>query len=159
MLSCDKILLEKAVENYSDSLMRLAFTYTKSIEDAKDLVQDVFLKYMTHSPEFQSPEHEKAWLMRVAINICKNHLTSAYRKSYAELDESISVSDSYSSGLLEAVKSLPYKYRAVIHLYYYEGYSQKEIAKITRITESGVATRLQRGRNLLRERLGDDFFE
>ena len=158
-MSCDKFKLENAVENYGDSLLRLAFTYTKSVEDAKDLVQDAFLKYITHSPKFESSEHEKAWLMRVTVNMCKNHLTSYYRKSYAELDESISISDSYSSGLLEAVRSLPEKYRAVIHLYYYEGYSQKEIGKILRISESGVATRLQRGRNLLRARLGDDFFE
>ncbi len=159
MLSADRIMLEKAVENYGDSLLRLAFTYTKSMEDAKDLVQDVFLKYFTHSPKFDSSEHEKAWLIRVMVNMCKNYLTSYYRKSYAELDESISVSDSYSSGLLEAVRSLPEKYRAVIHLYYYEGYSQKEIGSILRISESGVATRLQRGRNLLKARLGDDFFE
>lgn len=158
-MSADRIMLEKAVENYGDSLLRLAFTYTKSMEDAKDLVQDVFLKYFTHSPKFDSSEHEKAWLIRVMVNMCKNYLTSYYRKSYAELDESISVSDSYSSGLLEAVRSLPEKYRAVIHLYYYEGYSQKEIGSILRISESGVATRLQRGRNLLRARLGDDFFE
>lgn len=158
-MSADRIMLEKAVENYGDSLLRLAFTYTKSMEDAKDLVQDVFLKYFTHSPKFDSSEHEKAWLIRVTVNMCKNYLTSYYRKSYAELDESISVSDSYSSGLLEAVRSLPEKYRAVIHLYYYEGYSQKEIGSILRISESGVATRLQRGRNLLRARLGDDFFE
>ncbi len=158
-MSADRIMLEKAVENYGDSLLRLAFTYTKSMEDAKDLVQDVFLKYFTHSPKFDSSEHEKAWLIRVMVNMCKNYLTSYYRKSYAELDESISVSDSYSSGLLEAVRSLPEKYRAVIHLYYYEGYSQKEIGSILRISESGVATRLQRGRNLLKARLGDDFFE
>lgn len=150
---------ELALNKYGDSLMHLAYTYTKSMDDAQDMVQDAFLKYLTKAPEFTCEEHEKAWLVRVTINICKNFLTSTYRKNYSELDENISVQDEYSSGLVEIVNSLPEKYRSVIHLFYYEGYSQKEISKILKITESAVSTRLQRGRNLLKEMIGDDFFE
>ncbi len=144
---------------YGDSLMRIAITYLKSTDDAQDAVQDTLLKYLTKAPRFESDDHEKAWLIRVLINICKNTLTSAYRKNYAELDENISVYDSYSSGLWEVVKTLEPKYRIVIHLFYYEGYSQKEIAKIIKLTESAVATRLQRGRSILKTKLGDDFFD
>lgn len=151
--------VEIALNKYGDNLMHLAYTYTKSMDDAQDIVQDALLKYLTKAPEFTSDDHEKAWLVRVTINLCKNFLTSAYRKNDCELDENLSVTDEYSSGLAEVVNSLPDKYKSVIHLFYYEGYSQKETAKILRITESAVSTRLQRGRNLLKEMLGDDFFE
>ena len=150
---------EAALNKYGDNLMHLAYTYTKSMDDAQDMVQDAFLKYMTKAPEFTSDEHEKAWLIRVTINLCKNFLTSSYRKNYSELDDNMSVQDEYSSGLTEIVNSLPEKYRTVIHLFYYEGYSQKEIAKIIETTESAVSTRLQRGRQMLKSMIGDDFFE
>lgn len=159
MLSYQMDKVEKALTKYGDSLMRIAFTYTQNMEDARDIVQDVFLKFIVKSPRLDSDEHEKAWLIRVTINTCKNHLASAYRKNRAELREDISVFDKYSTGLTDAVNSLPTKYRIVIHLFYYEGYSQKEIAKIINLTESAVATRLQRGRNLLKAKIGDDFFE
>lgn len=159
MLSIKIEAVEAALKNYGDSLMRVAFTYTHNMEDAQDIVQDVFLKYITHTPNFQSPEHEKAWFIRVTINICKNCISSAYRKNRAELNDSVTVCDNYSTGLLDAVNSLPQKYRIVIHLFYYEGYSIKEISKIIDLTESAVATRLQRGRGMLKKKLGDDFFE
>ncbi len=149
----------QALEQYGESLMRVAYTYTKNMQDAQDMVQDTFLRYISNAPRFESKEHEKAWLIRVTINICKNHLSSAYRKNYAELDENISVYDTYSSGLIDIVNSLPEKYRIVIHLFYYEDYTQKQIAKILGITESAVSTRLQRGRKLLKEKIGDDYFD
>lgn len=150
---------EAVLTKYGDSLMRIAITYLKSTDDAQDAVQDTLLRYLTKAPRFESSQHEKAWLIRVLINICKNTLTSAYRKNYAELDENISVYDSYSSGLWEVVKTLEPKYRIVIHLFYYEGYSQKEIAKMIKLTESAVSSRLQRGRSILKTKLGDDFFD
>lgn len=158
-MSCDYKRIEEALKLYGDSLMRVAFTYTQNMSDAQDMVQEAFLRYIEKSPDFISREHEKAWLIRVTINICKNYIASAYRKNYAQLDESITVSDSYSTGLSDAIKALPHKYRIVIHLYYYEGYSQKEIAKIINLTESAVATRLQRGRSLLKKKIGDDYFD
>ena len=89
--------VEAALNTHGDCLMRVAYTYTKNMDDARDMVQDVFVRYITSAPEFLTPEHEKAWLIRVTINICKNHLTSAYRKTYAELDENMVVYDNYSS--------------------------------------------------------------
>lgn len=147
---------EAAVRKYGDSLMRIAYTYTRNMEDAQDMVQEAFIKYLTKAPEFLSTEHEKAWLIRITINICKNHLASSYIKGRAELDENLSVCDEYST-LADAVGSLPEKYRTAIHLFYYEGYSTKEIAKIIGLTESAVTSRLQRGRGLLKKMLGDDF--
>lgn len=147
---------EAAVRKYGDSLMRIAYTYTRNMEDAQDMVQEAFIKYLTKAPEFLSSEHEKAWLIRITINICKNHLASSYIKGRAELDESLSVCDEHST-LADAVGSLPEKYRTAIHLFYYEGYSTKEIAKIIGLTESAVTSRLQRGRGLLKKMLGDDF--
>lgn len=158
-MSCDYKRIEEALKLYGDSLMRVAFTYTQNMSDAQDMVQEAFLRYIEKSPDFISREHEKAWLIRVTINICKNYIASAYRKNYAQLDESITVSDSYNIGLSDAIKALPHKYRIVIHLYYYEGYSQKEIAKIINLTESAVATRLQRGRSLLKKKIGDGYFD
>lgn len=158
-LSSNALRAQKALQKHGDSLMRVAFTYTNNMYDAQDMVQEALLKYIEKAPKFLSSEHEKAWLIRVIINLCKNHMTSAYKKTYAELTEDISVCDNYSSGLYEAVCSLPSKYSLVIHLFYYEGYSQKEIAKLMKITESAVSTRLQRGRSLLREKIGDDFFD
>ncbi len=154
-----KCAVAQALDRYGESLMRVAYTYTKNMQDAQDMVQDAFLRYIKSAPRFDSDEHEKAWLIRVTINVCKNHLTSAYRRNYAEMDENMSVCDTYSSGLVEIVNSLPEKYRIVIHLFYYEDYSQKQIAKMLSITESAVSTRLQRGRNLLKEKIGDDYFD
>ncbi len=156
MLSANINKTEAAVRRYSDSLMRIAYTYTRNMDDAQDMVQDAFIKYMTKAPDFLSTEHEKAWLIRITINICKNHLSSSYTKSRGELDENISVTDEHST-LSDIVNTLPEKYRTAIHLYYYEGYSAKEIAKIIGLTESAVTSRLQRGRGLLKKMLGDDF--
>ena len=158
-LSHNKQKVIQALEKYGDSLMRVAFTYTNNMDDAQDMVQEAFLRYIRKAPAFESQEHEKAWLIRVVVNICKNYVNSAYKKGYTPLDETLPANDTYSSGLWEVVNTLPEKYRIVIHLFYYEGYSQKEIARITGRTESAVSTRLQRGRELLRIKLGDDFFE
>lgn len=157
-MSRNKKSVAQAIEKFGDSLMRVAFTYTKNMDDAQDMVQEAFLRYIRKAPVFESQEHEKAWLLRVVVNICKNHVNSAYKKGYTPLDETLATNDTYSSGLWEVVSTLPEKYRIVIHLFYYEGYSQKEIAKIIGRTESAVSTRLQRGRELLRIKLGDDFF-
>ena len=149
--------VENAVRLHSERLLKVAYTYMKNMDDAQDMVQEAFCRYMTKAPLFLSAEHEKAWLIRITVNLCKSHLTSHVYKNRSDLNENISTEDSYDSGLLSAVMALPEKYREVIHLFYYEGYSAKEIAKITETTTSSVTTRLQRARELLRKELGDDY--
>lgn len=148
--------VENAVNTYGDSLMKIAYGYTQNMQDAQDLVQDAFVKYMTKAPVFLSSEHEKAWLIRITVNICKNYLASFHRKKRADLEESLPVQDTYSSELYDAVMKLPKKLSVAIHLYYYEGYSEKEISKILGITESAVASRLSRGREKLKIMIGDE---
>lgn len=149
--------VENAVRLHSERLLKVAYTYTKNMDDAQDMVQEAFCRYMTKAPIFLSQEHEKAWLIRITINLCKSHLSSAAVKGRSDLDENLSTHDSYDSGLMSAVMELPEKYRLVIHLFYYEGYSVKEIAKIQESTPSSVTTRLQRARELLKTKLGDDY--
>ena len=149
--------VENAVRLHSERLLKVAYTYMKNMDDAQDMVQEAFCRYMTKAPVFLSDEHEKAWLIRITVNLCKSHLTSIAYKNRSDLSENISTEDSYDSGLLAAVMALPEKYREVIHLFYYEGYSAKEIAKVTETTTSSVTTRLQRARELLRKELGDDY--
>lgn len=151
----DKV--EFAVKKYSATLMRVAYTITHNTDDAQDAVQDAFVKYMTSAPSFLSDGHEKAWLIRVTINRCKNMISSYDARHKAELHENLSVTDEHPTFLYDAVCSLPHKYSVVIHLYYYEGYNIKEISGIVSITESAVATRLQRGREMLKSKIGDDF--
>ncbi len=157
LITVDMKKVERAVKLHSERLLKVAYTYTKNMDDAQDMVQEAFCRYMVKAPIFLSDEHEKAWLIRITVNLCKSHLTSSAVKGRSDLDENISTSDSYDSGLMSAVMELPEKYRLVIHLFYYEGYSVKEIAKLQGGSTSSVTTRLQRARELLKTKLGDDY--
>jgi len=122
--------VEELVERHSDLLLRVAFTYMKNMSDAEDIVQEVFLKLVRNYPPFENDEHEKAWLIRVAINLSKNRLKSAwFRKTEPIYDSSLSFSDE-EKFVMDAVLELPAKYRSVILLYYHEGYSIREISGI-----------------------------
>ncbi len=146
--------VRQAVIKYSDNLRRLAFTYVKSVHSAEDIVQDVFLTYLQKAPEFESAEHEKAWLLRVTINKSRNILKTGWFRSRFELTEEAGYLPPEQSQVLEAVLSLLPKYRLPIHLYYYEGYSIEEIANILDTNPATVGTRLARARGLLRQSLG-----
>lgn len=143
----------RAVKTYSGSMLRAAYSVLKSTEDAEDAVQDAFLKLIQKKPQFRSSEHEKAWLLRVTINISKNMLKSASRNNMPATEE-IPCSDEKSE-LLAVVMSLPERYRTVIHLYYYEGYSIKETAAILKLPAATVGTRLARARNLLKGEISE----
>ena len=138
------------VDGYSRSLHRLAFTYLKNTQDAEDVAQEVFLKYLKSAPEFQNVEHEKAWLIRVTINRCKNLLKSRWWRSRRPLPDDLSYLMEEESGLIQWVMALDEKYRLPIHLHYYEGYAIKEIARILGEKPATIGTRLARGRELLR---------
>lgn len=140
--------INRIVRTYSNSLLKTAFAILKSTADAEDAVQEVFLKLISKQPKFNDSEHEKAWLLRVTINISKNMLKSSSRNNLPLTEETI-FSDEKSE-LLAVVMSLPERYRTVIHLYYYEGYSIKETAAILNLPKATVGTRLARARKLLK---------
>ena len=141
--------IERVVNEYATMLLRVAYSQLNNRTEAEDTVQEVLLKYMEKAPIFQSEEHEKAWLLRVTVNHCKNHLASAWFRKRADLDEGIPALDNAELEVVSAVAALPAKYRAVVHLYYFEGYSTKEIAEILHSRPNTVSSRLSRARALL----------
>ena len=145
--------IERVVNEYATMLLRVAYSQLNNRTEAEDAVQEVLLKYMEKAPIFQSEEHEKAWLLRVTVNHCKNHLASAWFRKRADLDEGIPALDNEELEVVSAVAALPAKYRAVVHLYYFEGYSTKEIAEILHSRPNTVSSRLSRARALLAKAL------
>ena len=148
--------IERVVNEYATMLLRVAYSQLNNRAEAEDTVQEVLLKYMEKAPIFQSEEHEKAWLLRVTVNHCKNHLASAWFRKRADLDEGIPALDNAELELVSAVAALPAKYRAVVHLYYFEGYSTKEIAEILHSRPNTVSSRLSRARALLAKALKEE---
>ena len=149
----------RLVECYSDMILRLSRSYLKSRQEAEDICQDVFLKYISKNIKFQSKEHEKAWMIRTTINACKDTLKSAYHKRMVvteQLWEGIPQDEDAFWEVREAVFALPAKYRNIIYLYYFEGYSTKEIAKMLIKTQNAVSLSLGRGRRALREMLENE---
>ncbi|MBE5039213.1 RNA polymerase sigma factor [Ructibacterium gallinarum] len=149
--------IEKTVDQYADMLFRLCFTILGSSADAEDAVSDTFLRYLTKAPEFHSPDHEKAWLIRVAVNISKDMLRARKRHGCICLDEiSQYVQTPEESTILEEVLLLPEKYKTVLYLFYIEGYQTGEIGRMLAISPAAVRKRLQYGREMLRMQYGKD---
>lgn len=148
--------LRRMVETYSPMLLRAALTRAPTPADAEDAVQDVFLRVLAKRPRFRDGEHEKAWLLRATLNRASDIRRG--RRDDAPLEEAANaaVTGSDYGSLLSAVRSLPEAYSAVIHLYYYEGYSIKEIAGLLALPAPTVGTRLFRGRERLREMLKEE---
>lgn len=146
--------IQTVVIKHTNTVVKAAFSYLKNIADAEDITQEVFLTLMQKQPKFENEEHLKAWLIRVAINKCKNHLKSGWFKSNNPIAEDIPYLPPEQNEILSAVLSLDIKYRLPIHLYYYEGYSIKEIAEILRVPIATIGTRLSRGRNILKNKIG-----
>lgn len=136
---------------YRDDVYRLALSYTRSIQEAEDVCQTVFLKLMEQ--EHITAGKERAWLMQVTVNECRNLLRSAWWRSTVGLDDSLSVAPPEYSGVFQAVMGLNPKYRVVIYLHYYECCTTQEIASMLKISRSVVTTRLNRARQTLREQL------
>lgn len=136
------------VQRNAQHMLRAAFALLHSKEDAQDAVQEAFLKLLRYQPSFRDREHEKAWLLRVTINIAKNDLKALRRFSSEPLPET-GTQEEPLSPVLEAVQALPDAYRIVIHLYYYEGYSLREISQILKAPVPTVGARLARGRKKL----------
>lgn len=147
-----------AVEMYSDDVFRIALSYCSNKSDAEDITQNTFLKLLQSDESFESDKHIKKWLFRVAINNCKDIKKSFWQKNTLPLDDLIeaeSVADFTQNDydLYNAVTRLQAKYRIVVHLFYYEDYSIKEISELLEIKETTVQTRLMRARRKLKELL------
>lgn len=148
--------VETLVEKYRGNLYATAFHVCKNAQDAEDVVQDTFIQYLSQKKDFESEQHLRAWLFRVAINNAKNRNNTFFRRNSLPLEdymETLTFPTEASSQLFETVMKLPEKYRIVIHLFYYEDYSVREIADILKVTQSNVKVRLSRGRLSLRSTL------
>lgn len=171
--------LQLKIDDYSDMLFKLVFLRLQNRQDAEDVVQEVLYQYIKQDGHFENEEHEKAWLIRVALNACRKLRRSAwyrYRSPQEPADELVYIGqDPEAAGkeanapeadilrketnvmVLKAVMDLPLKYRDVIHLFYYEELSVNQIARITGRKVSTVTSQLTRGRELLRQALKEDF--
>lgn len=151
--------VNRAIEQYADTVMRICLVHLKNHADTEDIFQTVFLKYATHSGKFENAEHEKAWLIRVTINACRDLLRSFFRSrsvSLHELGELAGPGGEPHNEVLDAVLKLPEKYRQVLYLHYYEDYTAPQIGKILGKNPNTVYTLLTRGRQLLKQELGGD---
>lgn len=149
--------VQDVVNTYSDMLFRLCFTMLGNNADAEDAVSETFLRYITKAPFFHGEAHKKAWLIRVATNICNDMHRFHRRHDYINFDDiSGYCSTETESSVLEAVMRLSAKYKSVILLFYIEGYRTEEIAEILSISPSAVRKRLQYGRNLLKLEYGKE---
>lgn len=148
--------LEATAKRYRDCIFAIAYNYLKNSYDADDITQNVLLKYYHNKKILESEAHKKNWLIRVTINECKKMLMSPWRNRNQNLEDyadSLLFEEKEESELFLAVMGLQQKYRTVVHLYYFEDYSTREIAQILGIRESAVSTRLMRARNMLKDML------
>lgn len=152
---------ERLANTYADAILRLSYTYLKNTEDAQDICQTVFVKLLAEPREFESAEHEKAYILRMAVNACKDLLKSPWRKRKCSLDSCMEIPapEGSDGSVLEAVDQLPAPYRTVIYLFYYEGYKAEEIGRILGIPKATVHTRLARGREKLKPFLEESVYE
>ena len=160
LLRTDKEITELYARHKS-TVWRVCFAYLKNPADTEDAVSETFIRLIKSAPAFESAEHEKAWLIRTASNVCKNQLKHWWRKR-EDIERFYDLPDRErieTNDVLEAVLALPNRYKAAVYLYYYEGYTGAEIAGILKKPQSTVRNQLREARAILKERLGDDFDE
>jgi len=155
------ITTEELISKYSDTVFRVAYARTQNVEDAKDITQDVYLKFIKANEKINDEEHVKAWLLKVAVNTGNTFVTSAWARHRAELNEAADETGfmEEKSEVFYAVKDLPEKYRVIVHLFYYEEMSMKEICSILKLSETAVKSRLHRARTMLKEKLKEADYE
>ena len=150
--------LRRVMNRHGNRILRLAYSYVHNMQDAEEILQDTLIKLLDSAPDFESDEHEKAWLIRVAANLSKNRIEYNKRRDTDELnDELVAEQREDLSFVWEAVKELPDNYREVIHLFYEEGYQTDEIAKLLGETGANIRTRLKRARAKLKEILKEEY--
>ena len=151
--------MAEAIRRHGDMVRRLCMVHLKNYADTEDIFQTVFLKYALASVSFDSDEHEKAWLIRVTLNACRDLLRSVFRSRTVSLEELVEQPARLAADhreVLEAVLSLPARYRDVVYRHYYEDYTAPEIAQILGKNVNTIYTRLTRAKGLLREKLGGE---
>lgn len=148
----------RLLDEYGNHVLRLAYSYLHNMNDAEDILQDTLMQFLKAAPVLDSPEHEKAWLLRVAANLSKNRIDYNRLRTSDELNEELVAEEREDlSFVWEAVKSLPVQYREVVHLFYHEGYRAAQIAKILGRKESTVRSDLRRGREKLKDVLKEAY--
>ncbi|MCM1154383.1 MAG: RNA polymerase sigma factor [Roseburia sp.] len=149
--------IEDILNTYGNLLYRTAMVILGNPQDVQDVLQDVLIKCMKKMPDFDDKEHEKAWLLRVTINLCKDMLRFRSRHQYLDIETVVIESEEVQEyDLLQEIALLPYKWRIVLILHFVEGYSLKEIAGILSISENAVKKRMQRAKTALKKRLEDN---
>ena len=143
--------MTKIIKRNSNMVYRLAFSQMKNRDDANDVYQDVFLRFIKRQPQFENEQHEKAWFIRVTLNCSKTSLTSFWKTKVCEIDENFEAQEVEKEDLTFALNKLSKKYRAVIHLFYYEDMSIKDIAQSLNISEGNAGMMLSRARKKLKE--------
>ena len=143
-------------QKYKDTVFKLAYSYCKSVTQAEDVFQDVFEKFMQKAPDFSDEYHEKAWFIRVTLNCSKTSLKSFWHNKVDEIDEQTYIFEKQEIDLTPYLNKLSKKYNVVLYLFYYEGYSTKEMAKLLHIKENNVRVLLNRARNQLRKEIESD---
>ena len=165
-ITCTEEQFNERYERYSNMIFKIFILNLKNIADAEDVTQEVFLKLMCQAnTEFVDADHEKCWIIRVTINLCKDKIKSFWNKNrnniedYQELcmDNLFEV-DYHDLEILQKIMKLPHKYKSVIHLYYYEGYSVKEISSILNCGESTIKMRMKRGREILKIEMEEEIW-
>jgi RNA polymerase sigma factor (sigma-70 family) len=155
-----KIDTEQVIATYKDRIFAIGLTMLKNPDDAEDVVQETFLRYHTYKKDFESKEHIESWLYKVAINKAKDIQRKFWRRKQVSMEDymaTIPFDRSQDEELFQAVMALPSKYSIVIHLYYYEDYSIKEIAQQLKLNEGNVKVRLSRARQLLKKQLKENW--
>ena len=153
---------DRAIQRYGDTVRRICLVHLKNYADTEDIFQTVFLKYVLSSVSFESEEHEKAWIIRVTINACKDLLKSFYRRRTVSLDaviEQPALLSPDNRAVLEAVLSLPPQYKDVVYLHFYEDYTAPQISKILGKNVNTVYTIITRSKQMLREKLRGEGYE
>ena len=152
----NKNQVARLLEKHGDRVFRTAFMYLKNYQDAEDVLQMTFEKYLIAKPLFKSEEHEKAWFIRVTLNCSKISLKSLWNNKVEEIDEQTYIFEKKEIDLKPYLNKLSKKHNAVLYLFYYEGYSTKEMASILHIKENNVRVLLNRARNQLRKEIEAD---
>jgi RNA polymerase sigma-70 factor (ECF subfamily) len=154
----DGLTVDSIFDKYCNTVYRLAFARTKNTYDADDILQTVFVKLCGTDMQFRDEEHIKAWLIRVTVNTSKNLMTSAWMRLTDGMDDNLSAEMQEKSEVYYAVMKLPTKYRTVVHLHYYEGYTAAQIARLLSSKEATVKTQLRRAREKLEKELKGEIF-